>query len=146
MHHWSVFQYINSVSRQRVNLNTLRLKQNGRHFADDTFQCISMNENVWIFIKTSLQFVPKGQTDNKSALIQVMACHCKGNKPLLEPMLTKIYADMAPLGHSELAHRVLKKWFSKQSPEKNVRNLDDILKYISLNEINTVFKICYVLR
>ena len=32
-------------------LNTLRPRQNGRHFADDIFKCIFLNENVWIPIK-----------------------------------------------------------------------------------------------
>ena len=30
----------------------------GRHFADDIFRCISLNENVWISIKISLKFIP----------------------------------------------------------------------------------------
>ena len=29
-----------------VTLNTLRPRQNGRHFADDTCKCIFFNENV----------------------------------------------------------------------------------------------------
>ena len=32
------------------SINTLRPKQNGRHFADDIFKCILLNENVWITI------------------------------------------------------------------------------------------------
>ena len=32
-----------------VVVNTLRPRQNGRHFADDIFKCIFLNENVWIF-------------------------------------------------------------------------------------------------
>ena len=28
--------------------NTLRPRQNGWHFADDTFKCVSLNENIWI--------------------------------------------------------------------------------------------------
>ena len=32
-------------------LNTLRPRQNGRHFPDDIFKCIFLNENVWISIK-----------------------------------------------------------------------------------------------
>ena len=39
-------------------LNTLRPRQNGRHFADDTFKRIFMNENVKISINISLKFVP----------------------------------------------------------------------------------------
>ena len=37
-------------------LNTLRLRRNGQHFADDTFKRIFFNENVWILIKISLTF------------------------------------------------------------------------------------------
>ena len=39
-------------------VNTLRPKQNGRHFADDILKCIFLNENVWIPIEISLKFVP----------------------------------------------------------------------------------------
>ena len=39
---------------------TLRPRQNGRYFADDTFNRIFVNENVRISIKFSLKFVPKG--------------------------------------------------------------------------------------
>ena len=38
-------------------LNTLRPRQNGRHFADDTFKRIFFNENVRISLKISLKFV-----------------------------------------------------------------------------------------
>ena len=40
--------------------NTLRPRQNGRHFPDDIFTWIFLNENVWIAIKISLKFVPWG--------------------------------------------------------------------------------------
>ena len=49
-------------------LNTLRPRQNGRHFADDILKCIFLNENVWIPIVISLKFVPKGPIDNIPAL------------------------------------------------------------------------------
>ena len=45
-------------------LNILRPKQNGRHFADDTFNRIFVNENVRISIKFSLKFVPTGPINN----------------------------------------------------------------------------------
>ena len=41
-------------------LNTLRPRQNGRHFADDIFKRIFVNENARILIEISLKFVPKG--------------------------------------------------------------------------------------
>ena len=49
--------------------NTLRPRQNGRHFADDILKCIFLNENVWIPIAISLKFVPKGPIDNIPALV-----------------------------------------------------------------------------
>ena len=69
-----------------------------RHFADDVFQCIFLNENVWISIKISLKFVPQGSINNIPALVQMMPWHRPGNKPLSEPMMVSllihIYAYM----------------------------------------------------
>ena len=72
-----------------VILNTLRPRQNGRHFADDTFKHIFLNENVRISIKISLKFVPKGPFNNNSALVQIMAWRRPGDKPLFEPMMVR---------------------------------------------------------
>ena len=68
--------------------NTLRLRQNGRHFPDDIFKWISMNENFWISNKISLKYVPLGLIDNIATLIQTMAWRRSGDKSLSEPMLT----------------------------------------------------------
>ena len=69
------------------SLNTLRPKQNGRHFTDDTFKCIFLNANMWISIKISLKFVPKDPINNIPALVQIMAWRRSGDKPLSEPMM-----------------------------------------------------------
>ena len=45
-------------------VNRLRPMQNGRHFADDTFKRILLNENVIISIKISLKFVPRGRIND----------------------------------------------------------------------------------
>ena len=50
-------------------VNTLRPRQNGRRFSDDTFKHIFFKENVRISIKISLKFVPKGQINNIPALV-----------------------------------------------------------------------------
>ena len=71
----------------RTTVNTLRPRQHGRHFADDSFRCISLNDNVWISIKTSLKFVPRGSIDNNPTLFQIMAWRRTGDKPLSETML-----------------------------------------------------------
>ena len=68
-------------------INTMRPRQNGRHFPDDIFKCIFLNENVEISIKISLKFVPKGPNNNNPALIQIMACRRPGDKPLSEAMM-----------------------------------------------------------
>ena len=69
--------------------NTLRPRQNGRHFADDIFKCILLNENAWIPNKISLKFVPKGPINNISSLVQIMAWRRPGDKPLSEPMMVR---------------------------------------------------------
>ena len=71
-------------------LNTLRPEKNGRHFADDIFKCIFLNENVWIAIKISLKFVPRGPINNIPALVQIMAWRRPGDKPLSEPMMIRL--------------------------------------------------------
>ena len=71
-------------------INPLRPRQNGRHFADDIFKCIFLNENVFISIKISLKFIPKGPINNIPALIQIMVGRRPGDKPLSEPMMVKL--------------------------------------------------------
>ena len=68
-------------------INTLRPRQNGRHFPDDIFKCIFLNESIWIAIGISLKFVPKGPVNNIPPLVQIMAWRRPGDKPLSEPML-----------------------------------------------------------
>ena len=77
--------------RNRWNrLNTLRPRQNGRHFADAIFKCIFLNENAWISLEISLKFVPKIQINNIPALVQIMAWRRPGDKPLSEPMMVSL--------------------------------------------------------
>ena len=78
-------------------LNELTPRQNGRHFPDDIFKCIFLSENMWISIKISLKFVPKGTINNIPALVHIMAWRRPGDKPLSEPLvslLTHIYASV----------------------------------------------------
>ena len=52
-----------------VGIGSSPTGQNGRHFADDIFRCIFMNENFCSFIKISPMFVPKGPIDNNPAWV-----------------------------------------------------------------------------
>ena len=67
-----MFQTMSSSDRSPTphkRINTLRPRQNGRYFADDIFKRIFLNEYVWIVIKISLKFVPKGPINNIPALV-----------------------------------------------------------------------------
>ena len=71
-------------------VNTLRPRQNGRHFAVDTFKRIFLNENVSISMEISLKFIPKGPVNNIPALVQIMAWRRPGDKPLSEPKMVRL--------------------------------------------------------
>ena len=71
-------------------VNTLRPRQNGRHFPDDIFKWIFLNENVWISMNISLKCVPRGPINNIPTLVQVMAWCRSGDKPLSEPMIVRL--------------------------------------------------------
>ena len=81
-----VYIYINDsdTSKAHCIINTAYLKlnkvaaggfdlsspgQNGPHFAKDIFRRIFVNEKFCIFVKISLQFVPKGPINNNPALV-----------------------------------------------------------------------------
>ena len=70
--------------------NTLRQRRNEQHFADDIFKRIFFNENVWISIKISQRFVPKGPINNITVLVQIMTWRRSGDKPLSEPMMVRL--------------------------------------------------------
>ena len=73
-----------------ISFNTLRPRQNGRRFADDTFKRIFLKENVRISIKISLKFVHKSPIDNIPALFQILAWRRPGGKPLSEAMMVSL--------------------------------------------------------
>ena len=70
--------------------NTLRPRQDGRHFPDDIFKCIFLNENARILLKKSPKFVPNVGIHNIPALVQIMAWRRSRDKPLSEPMMVNL--------------------------------------------------------
>ena len=60
------------------------------NISQTTFQTNVFNENVWISIKISLTFVPKGPINNIPALVQMMAWRRSGDKRLSEPMMVSL--------------------------------------------------------
>ena len=90
-------------------LNTLRARRNRRHFADDIFKDIFLNENVWISIEISLKFVPKGPVDNIPSLVQIMAWRHHGDKPLSEAMMVRLLTHICanrPQWVNRYAHKI----------------------------------------
>ena len=85
-----LFQHEMPAWQRQTYLNTLRPRQNGRHFTDDTFKRIFLNDIVRIPIKISLKFVPKDPVINIPALVQIMAWRRPGDKPLSEPMMVSL--------------------------------------------------------
>ena len=86
-YHYCCSYSIGSCQQISLSVNTLRPRQHGRHFADDTFKRIFLNENVIISIKILLMFVIKDPINNIPALVQIMAWRRPGDKPLSKPML-----------------------------------------------------------
>ena len=73
-----------------AQLNTLRPRQNGRHFADNIFKCIFLNKNVRISLTISLKFIPEVRINNIPALVQIMAWRRSGDKSLTKPMMVSL--------------------------------------------------------
>ena len=65
----------------------IEAEESNRHFADDIFKCIFVNENIWIVNKIPLNCIPWGSIDNSSVLVQIMTWRRTGDKPLSEPMI-----------------------------------------------------------
>ena len=85
---WSICNMLWKIMSSYYCRNEAETKE--RHFTDDIFKCIFLNENVWIPIKISLRFVPRGPINNIPTLVQVMAWRRPGDKPLSEPMVVRL--------------------------------------------------------
>ena len=66
-------------------VNTLRPRQNCRHFTDNVFKCIFVNANCGISRNIQLKFVPKDQ-----ALVQIMAWWRPCDQPFCEPRMISL--------------------------------------------------------
>ena len=81
----SIFIFHNLVIN--VSINTLRPRQNGRHFADDIFKCIFLNENVWIPIKISLSLFLRVQLTISQHWFRLWL---GADQPLSGPMMVRL--------------------------------------------------------
>ena len=91
---WNVICKMVAISSRPHCVDILRPRQNVRHFPDDIFKCIFVNDNVWISIKISLKFAPKARINNILALVQIMAWRRPGGKPLSETIVVSFLAHI----------------------------------------------------
>ena len=63
------------------------LGHNGRHFTDDVFKCIFVNEKFCILNRISLKFVAKRSFDKKISIGSCNGLAPSRRQPLHEPML-----------------------------------------------------------
>ena len=88
-HRYFRLQFGPIIRFQHIAVNSSPPGQNGRHFTDDNFRCVFVNEKFYIFNKIALKFVLRGPIDNNPALAEIMAWRRIGDKPLSQPMLTR---------------------------------------------------------
>ena len=58
-----IYEHMEAWKKWGTFFNSSPLGQNGRHFADNIFKCIFMDEKFCILIWIPLKFVPKGSID-----------------------------------------------------------------------------------
>ena len=123
----SLYNLLLRTWRQRSfsasGINTLRPGHNGRRFADDILKCILLNEDARISVNISLKFIPKDLMNYIPALIQIMAWHRPGDKPLSEPVLISLLTHICV---SRL------QWV----------NLGNVL-YLCIHTTNAIYQLCF---
>ena len=67
--YWHTVVALDTGSHDSDYINSSPPGQNDRHFTDNIFRCIFVNEKFFILIKASLKFVPKGPNDNNPVLV-----------------------------------------------------------------------------
>ena len=75
--------------------NTLRPGQLAATFADDIAKCIFLNEKEWISLNNSLKSVSDVRINNIPSLVEIIARHLPGDKPLFEPMMVSLLTHIS---------------------------------------------------
>ena len=128
MHLLRTFSCVPPWQHLKPVLKHARPRRNGQHFTDDIFKCIFFNENVWISIKISLTFVPKGPIYNIPALVPIMAWRLPGNEPLSEPMMDSLLMHIC-ITRPQWVRKAYKEWLCAQM----IRFTSDLILLFTLN-------------
>ena len=117
-----------------ILFNTLRLRQNGRHFANDNFKCSFLNGKVWISITISLKFVHNGPINSIPALVQIIAWPRPGDKTSSEPMMVSYWRIYASLGLNELTLASSRYWMTQFTvPHAHSTRITDCVTHMTIH-------------
>ena len=75
------------MENSKHSINTFKPRHDGYHVANNIWSLIFFNENFWISIQISQQFVPRDPIVSKWVLVQVMAWHQTDKEPLSKSMM-----------------------------------------------------------
>ena len=133
----------NYCCQPSAHINTLRPRQNGRHFPDDILKCMFLDENLWISLRIPLKFLPKVRIDNTLALVQIMAWRRPGDNHYLNQWWFNYWHIYASLGLSELTilkgfrMGLLPEWLLSQWNDMMASSNGNILRVTGLCEGNS---------
>ena len=118
-------------------------------FPDDIFKWIFLNEIIWISIKISLKFVPRGPISNIPALLQILAWCRPGYTPLSEPMMVSSLTHICvtrPQWVNLLAHIMCseerRKMVMNVAQTSQLITLDTILRHRHWSTLGQVIPCC----
>ena len=100
-------------------------------------KCIFLNENLWILLKISLKFVPKGPINNIPSLVQVMAWRRPGDKPLSEPMMVSLLTHIC-VARLQWVNQYKVNWAHKNTLQLNLKQNT----ITAIQEISVEYVVC----
>ena len=124
-------------------------KSNFRHWCWDNMAAISqtafsnaffLNENIWIWLKISLKFVPKFRFNNIPTLLAILAWRRPGDKPLSGPMIVSLLTHICVIRPQWVNERQVEYVFNTLKPRQNGCHItEDVFKSIFLNQNLIIF-------
>ena len=96
-------------------------------------------ENVWVPVKISLKFVPKGAINNIPALVQIMTWRRSGDKPLSEAMMGGFLMHICVTRPQWINILTAKEWYSLEICFKSV------LKIYLMKSCICFISLCYLI-
>ena len=92
-------------------------------FPNDIFKSIFLKGNVWISIKISQKFVPKGPINNIPALVQIMVWRRLGDKSLSETMMVSLLMHICVTR----PQRVIQPWSISVNNSQGSTDIDHVV-------------------